>query len=147
MAAHTIHLNDPWFGLVRDGAKRFEGRRRTPWTDGVRVGDVLEVRHFTDAAAAPFRARVAELSHFRTFEDALVALGPADVLPIHGITVDAGVEIYQRIYRRVARHAAEGRRGDVAPPSRLRAPAGVRRSPKSRESMEGGFKGGAPPLV
>ena len=134
MAAHTIHLDDPWFGLVRDGAKRFEGRRRTPWTDGVRVGDVLEVRHFTDAAAAPFRARVAELSHFRTFEDALVALGPADVLPIHGITVDAGVEIYQRI-------------GDVAPPSRLRAPAGVRRSPKSRESMEGGFKGGAPPLV
>ena len=96
MAAHTIHLNDPWFELVRAGAKRFEGRRRTDWTDRVRVGDTLEVLHFTDAAAAPFLARVAEVSHFGTFEDALVALGPADVLPVDGITVDAGVEIYQR---------------------------------------------------
>ena len=96
MAAHTIHLNDPWFELVRAGAKRFEGRRRTDWTDRVRVGDTLEVLHFTDAAAAPFLARVAEVSHFGTFEDALVALGPADVLPIDGITVEAGVEIYRR---------------------------------------------------
>jgi len=92
-ATFPIKLSDPWFAYVRDGVKTFEGRCRWKQAAQIRAGDTLLVTR-ADAAES-FQARVVAVHAFRTFEDALNALGLARTLP--GVeSVSAGVEVYKQ---------------------------------------------------
>ena len=89
---HRMTLNDPWYDLVGDGRKRYEGRRCTPKTRAIRTGDTIEFSHHS---LPPFRKTVGGVRWFPSFRSALVTLGIDDVLP--GVeAVDEGVEIYTR---------------------------------------------------
>ena len=103
----TIHLNSPWFELVRDGKKKYEGRRKTALTDSYQIGSLLEVRHYIDKTIEPFTVCVQERLLFQTFEEALNTLDVQEVLPIEGITVQKGIDIYQQ-YVSMATQLKEG---------------------------------------
>jgi ASC-1-like (ASCH) protein len=93
---HTMTLNDPWFGLVRRGAKSYEGRRATEKIKSVAVGDVIEFRHHTrPEEESTFIAKVISTVTFPTFEHALSALPLAEVLP-GVVSVAEGVAVYLR---------------------------------------------------
>lgn len=93
---HNMTLQDPWFDLVKSGAKEYEGRRRSAKTSDIKPGDLLCFHHHTDRSEPPFFKMAAELIEFPTFEDALRTIGPEKVLPTEGMTLQKGVETYKR---------------------------------------------------
>ncbi len=101
MATHQIKLSDPWFAFMRDGVKTYEGRCRWKQAARIRPGDTLLVTR-ADAIARPefatqasFTARVVAVHAFRSFEDALVALGLEQTLP-GVLNVRAGIKVYKQ---------------------------------------------------
>lgn len=93
---HQMTLNEPWFGLVKSGAKAYEGRRRTEKTEAIRTGDLICFHHADKSETLPFFKSVQKVLSFPTFEDALRAFGPESVLPLEGMTVARGVETYKK---------------------------------------------------
>lgn len=91
-----ITLNDPWFEMVRDGRKHYEGRRNHGKVQNIKCGDVIEIRHHTNPDATPYNVRVVSILTFPLFRDALSVLPIQQVLPIDNITIEHGVLIYQQ---------------------------------------------------
>ena len=87
-----ITLNTPWFEYVRDGTKKFEGRR---FIDGrFQKGQILTVAHATSNVEKPYKVVVDDIIHFPTFKDALYVLPIEEVLP--GVeSIDEGCYVYQ----------------------------------------------------
>lgn len=89
-----LTLNSPWYELVRDGKKRYEGRRALPSILSLTVGERICVKHHTDAALPAYVVTVTSIARYKTFEDALESVPVDAVLP--GMTVAEGVRVYQR---------------------------------------------------
>lgn len=93
----AISLNSPWFEFVRDGKKIYEGRRKTGKIMSIEKGQVLHVRHYTNPELfPPFQVIVEDILEYKTFKDALETLPITEVLPLEGITVEMGIEIYKQ---------------------------------------------------
>ena len=92
----VMHLNSPWFELVRSGRKIYEGRRKTQKTTNLQIGQIIEMRHYTDKEREPYKVRIDDILYYPTFEEALRELPIEHVLPLDDITIEKGVEIYQK---------------------------------------------------
>lgn len=96
---YDLTLASPWFELTRSGAKTFEGRVAWKQSRLLAEGDVLRIRHATDAQQAPFHSRVKDVLTFSSFEAGLHSpLVPLDAALPGVESVSAGAEIYQRFY-------------------------------------------------
>jgi ASC-1-like (ASCH) protein len=93
---HEITLNSPWFELVRDGTKIYEGRRKTTKIMSMCVDDVMVIRHHTCPTKLPYRVCIEGILEYPTYEAALNDLSIMEVLPIDGISVEKGIEIYKQ---------------------------------------------------
>jgi ASC-1-like (ASCH) protein len=91
----TMYLDSPWFELMAEGRKTYEGRRHTAATNDLHIGDELEVRHRADPQLRRFRAVIRDKLPFHTFEDALRAL-PMEAVLMPGLTLREGVELCKR---------------------------------------------------
>jgi ASC-1-like (ASCH) protein len=91
-----LTLNSPWYELVRDGKKRYEGRRALPSILSLTVGKCMSISHHTDATLPSYTVTVTSITRYKNFEEALKELPLDDVLPVPGISVDEGVKIYQK---------------------------------------------------
>ncbi|MDE3046096.1 MAG: ASCH domain-containing protein [Verrucomicrobiota bacterium] len=69
-----ITLNDPWFDFVQSGEKVYEGRRYTEKVRQYKVGDSLQISHYTDRERPSFRTKITEIKVYRTFQEALEQL-------------------------------------------------------------------------
>jgi ASC-1-like (ASCH) protein len=99
MTLHILSLNSPWFEFVKQGVKKYEGRRNTANIQKISVGDTIEIRHYTDATQNPYNVKVEDMLTFATFRDALSVLPIDQVLPTGTCvpyTIDEGDAIYQR---------------------------------------------------
>ena len=96
MQVFNMTLNSPWFKLVRNGEKIYEGRRKLPKYDTMKPGDIIKFSHHTDKDIDSFETIVEDILVFPTFEDALTNLDINEILPIPGITISEGVEIYKK---------------------------------------------------
>ena len=94
-STHKMSLNSPWFELVRDGIKTYEGRRMTDGVRAMRVGDVVEFSRHKDDSSELFRTTVVDMTYFSSFKSALEKLGVERVLPSVSTVAD-GVEIYKK---------------------------------------------------
>lgn len=91
--AAQMKLSERWFEAVRDGRKKFEGRRDWSYAKTLVPGDVIKFSHYTNPEIPSFEKRVRSIRRFPTFRDALETLSIGDVLP--GVSsVEDGVEIY-----------------------------------------------------
>jgi len=94
---NILHLNSPWFELVKEGKKIYEGRRYTIKVHDICIiGNIITIKHFTDSTQEPYQVIIEGFKHFPTFEDALKELNINEVLPIDNITIDEGILIYQK---------------------------------------------------
>jgi ASC-1-like (ASCH) protein len=89
-------LNSPWYELVRDGRKLYEGRRALPSILSLIIGERISISHHTDITLPSYEVIVTSLARYNTFEEALTELPIDKVLPLPGITVEEGVKIYQQ---------------------------------------------------
>lgn len=92
---HDMTLNSPWFELIRDGIKLYEGRRKTAKIMAISPNDIIEFRHHTNQSFDPIRVIVENIIEFPTFKDALTSLPIQEILPIPNITIEEGIEIYK----------------------------------------------------
>lgn len=89
-----MSLNDPWFTYVKNGEKKFEGRRANHSKVSVmNIGDLIQFHHHTDKTQLPFIKKIKNIFKFATFEEALKTLSLSEVLP-NIINVEEGVKIY-----------------------------------------------------
>jgi ASC-1-like (ASCH) protein len=94
---NILYLNSPWFELVKQGKKIYEGRRNTLKVREICIiGNIITIKHFTDATQEPYQVIIEDFKHFSTFEDALRELDINEILPLENITVEKGVLIYQK---------------------------------------------------
>lgn len=91
-----LSLNDPWYDLVKCGKKIYEGRRFTEKVASIKIGDMIKLRHHTNPACPKYNVIVEDILKFQTFEDALANLPIEKVLPLDGITIEKGIEIYSK---------------------------------------------------
>ena len=90
---HSLTLNDPWFNLVKEGIKLYEGRCYWKSVLDFKIDDQVLVSHHTDISKPSFICNIKTILHFTTFKEALEKLGLDSTLP--GVkTIDEGVDIY-----------------------------------------------------
>jgi len=94
---NILHLNSPWFELVRDGKKIYEGRRNTYKLMNIcSIGNIITIKHYTESTQEPFKVIIENYKHYPTFEHALRELDINEVLPIENMTIDEGIILYQK---------------------------------------------------
>jgi ASC-1-like (ASCH) protein len=91
-----MHLNSPWFELVRSGKKIYEGRRKTPKIMELKIGQKITIHHYINKNEKPYTICIDDIFFYDTFEDALFVLPIDKVLPLDDITIEKGVEIYKK---------------------------------------------------
>ena len=89
-------LNSPWYELVRDGKKLYEGRRALPSILNLSIGEIISISHHTDVTLPNYQVIITSLARYKTFEEALTELPLDQVLPLPGMTIEEGVKIYQQ---------------------------------------------------
>lgn len=93
---HSMKLNDPWYDYVQDGSKVYEGRRYSEKIAVIKPGDKIEFKHYTNKLLPPITVEVIEVLRFPTFRDAMLVLPISEILPIPGLTLEQGDEIYKK---------------------------------------------------
>jgi ASC-1-like (ASCH) protein len=91
-----LYLNSPWFELVKDNKKIYEGRRHTQQIDKIKIGDIIEIKHYVYPELESYFLKVVDILYFQTFEEALTKLNINEILPIDDITIEKGVDIYKK---------------------------------------------------
>src|SRR5579872_3951865 len=90
---HNLRLSDPWFNLVKEGKKCYEGRCYFKEVPNYKVGDIIIFSNLDKTNS--FKKKIKALHKFPTFEESLRKLPLSEVLP--GIkSVEEGVEIYKK---------------------------------------------------
>jgi ASC-1-like (ASCH) protein len=94
---NILHLNSPWFELVKEGKKIYEGRRNTcKILDICSIGNIITIHHYKNPNEKPYKVIIEDFKHYPTFEHALRELDVNLVLPIENITIEEGILIYQK---------------------------------------------------
>jgi ASC-1-like (ASCH) protein len=96
MSTITVQLSDPWFDLTRRGLKIYEGRVNIEKYQQLVPGDTIVFWRRGDNIEPSFRVAVKQVLKFPTFRDALITLGVDKVLPVPGLTLQAGCDIYEK---------------------------------------------------
>lgn len=90
---HTSSLNSPWFELVKQNKKIYEGRCNWKKVKTYQVGDIIEFHHHTEEKEVPIQKEIVNVLAFPSFEIALKTLSLEEVLP--GVkTIEEGINIY-----------------------------------------------------
>lgn len=96
MTTHSMRLNTPWYEYVKSGEKIYEGRRLTEKVQGIKTGDKIEFLHATDPDQDVITVEVLDVLIYPTFREALESLPISEILPISGLTMDQGDDIYKK---------------------------------------------------
>ena len=91
-----LYLNSPWFELVKEGKKIYEGRRNTEVIQQIRIGDILEVKHYIKNELESYHVIVEDKFYYKTFEEALHSLPISNILPLDNISLEQGIAIYKK---------------------------------------------------
>lgn len=96
------HLSEPWFSLIENGRKRFEGRpSRGSWAN-LKVGDILIFYNDDGGIRREFTTHIVGIQSFDSFETAINFVGLENVLPScfdDGLSVDDAVkQVYHKYY-------------------------------------------------
>ena len=93
MSVHNMNLNSPWYELVRNGTKIYEG---IPITDEIKKiceGDTIVFHHQTDNSLPPVITKVKQVMLYPTFKSALETLPLQDIFPQSDMTIEKALEI------------------------------------------------------
>jgi ASC-1-like (ASCH) protein len=89
-ARHVIECREPYFTLLKSGAKTVEGRKGTAKYVAIKRGDIVE---FRDGCCGVFEAHVVGVRRYLTVRDYLIAETLEKTLP--GVAdLDAGENVY-----------------------------------------------------
>ena len=91
-----MHVSDPWFDLIRSGAKTVEGRLNRGQAATIKPGDSIIFNDLGNTCS--FEKTVREVVTYKTLEDYFAGEGLSATLP--GIeSVPEGIAVYRRFFR------------------------------------------------
>jgi ASC-1-like (ASCH) protein len=97
MTTYTKHLSEPWFSLIKIGAKTCEGRLNKGDFETLNRNDYLVFENSDLDYKRSFRCKVTSLHNYNSFKEYLESESLARCLP--GIdTIEEGVRIYGKYY-------------------------------------------------
>lgn len=84
-----IECEEPWFSMLRNGTKRFTGRKNSPKYQNIHPDDTVELFCGNES----FRAKVTRIEKYSSIEEYLDEVGLEKALP--GVkTLQEGLKIY-----------------------------------------------------
>jgi ASC-1-like (ASCH) protein len=99
MTIWNVQLSDPWFDLVKNNIKKYEGRRYYDKYTKMQIGDYICFNHYLDKSIKSFKKKIINIHRYDTFEKALIDLNSKNklklALPIID-TIEEGVNIYYK---------------------------------------------------
>ncbi len=97
MTTYTKHLSEPWFSLIKIGAKKCEGRLNKGEFSEMKKGDYLLFENNDFGFPRSFRCKITSIHNYNSFENYLENETLEKCLP--GIeTIEEGVSIYYKYY-------------------------------------------------
>jgi ASC-1-like (ASCH) protein len=97
MTTYTKHLSEPWFSLIKIGAKKCEGRLHKGDFALMKKDDYLLFENNDFNFLRSFRCKITSIHDYNTFENYLEGETLNKCLP--GIdTIQQGVKIYREYY-------------------------------------------------
>jgi ASC-1-like (ASCH) protein len=99
MTTYTKHLSEPWFSLIKIGAKKCEGRLNKGDFSEMKKGDYIIFENNDFDFPRTFRCKITSIHDYDSFEDYLESETLERCLP--GIdTIEQGVGIYYKYYKK-----------------------------------------------
>jgi ASC-1-like (ASCH) protein len=99
MTTYTKHLSEPWFSLIKIGAKRCEGRLNKGDFSEMKKGDFIVFQNNDFGFERLFRCKITSIHNYESFENYLESESLEKCLP--GIdTIEQGVSIYYKYYKK-----------------------------------------------
>lgn len=98
MTTYTKNVSEPWFSLIKIGAKKCEGRLKKGDFDLMKKGDTIIFENNEFDFPRSFRCKITSVHHYPSFKTYLETETLERCLP--GIdTVENGVSIYHKYYK------------------------------------------------
>lgn len=94
---HNITVGDPWFEYIKQGNKKYEGRRCTTSMSKIAINDILCITHHTNAKMEPIYVQVIDILKDKTFKDVIInnKLDLKEVLPDPKVsTIEDATNVY-----------------------------------------------------
>jgi ASC-1-like (ASCH) protein len=99
MTTYTKHLSEPWFSLIKIGAKKCEGRLNKGDFSEMKKGDYILFTNDDFGFTRTFRCKITSIHDYDSFEEYLERETLEKCLP--GIdTIEEGVNIYYKYYKK-----------------------------------------------
>lgn len=99
MTTYTKHLSEPWFSLIKIGAKKCEGRLNKGDFKEMKKGDFIIFENNDFGYKRIFKVKISSLRYYDTFTQYLTSEKLEKCLP--GIdTLEQGANIYYKYYTR-----------------------------------------------
>jgi ASC-1-like (ASCH) protein len=97
MTTYTKHLSEPWFSLIKIGAKKCEGRLNKGDFSEMKKGDFIIFENNDFGFPRSFRCKITSIHDYSSFQNYLESETLEKCLP--GIdTIEEGVSIYYKYY-------------------------------------------------
>ena len=99
MSTYTKHLSEPWFSLIKIGAKKCEGRLNKGDFSEMKKGDNIIFTNNDFDFPRSFCCKITSIHNYSSFEEYLKNETLEKCLP--GIdTIEDGVNIYYKYYKK-----------------------------------------------
>jgi ASC-1-like (ASCH) protein len=99
MTTYTKHLSEPWFSLIKIGAKKCEGRLNKGDFSQMKKGDYILFENNDFDFPRSFRCKITSIHNYTSFKKYLENETLEKCLP--GIeTIENGVKIYYKYYKK-----------------------------------------------
>lgn len=99
MTTYTKHLSEPWFSLIKIGAKKCEGRLNKGDFSEMKKGDFIIFQNNDFGFPRSFRCKITSIHNYSSFENYLETETLEKCLP--GIdTIEEGISIYYKYYKK-----------------------------------------------
>jgi ASC-1-like (ASCH) protein len=97
MTTYTKHLSEPWFSLIKIGAKKCEGRLNKGDFSEMKKGDFIIFENNDFGFPRSFRCKITSIHNYSSFQNYLENETLERCLP--GIdSIEEGVSIYYKYY-------------------------------------------------
>ena len=98
MTTYTKHLSEPWFSLIKIGAKKCEGRLHKGDFSLMKKGDIIIFENNDLDFARSFHCEITSICSYTSFKNYLESETLEKCLP--GIdTIEEGVNVYYKYYK------------------------------------------------
>ena len=99
MTTYTKNLSEPWFSLIKIGAKKCEGRLNKGEFSEMKKGDIIIFTNNDFEFPRSFKCKITSSCNYNSFKEYLENETLKKCLP--GIdTIDEGVKIYYKYYKK-----------------------------------------------